>query len=82
MTPDAIRKAIRRGYHHDPYVAAQLGIEWIPASLTADAAGVAKELGVCLRTVMTWQARGEVSARYATRAVLVDGRVRLRSNEP
>jgi hypothetical protein len=82
MTPDAIRKARKRGYHHDPYVAAQLGIEWLPANLTMDAAEVASKLGVCLRTIMTWQARGEVSARYEHRAVLVDGRVRLRSEEP
>jgi hypothetical protein len=77
MTPDAKRKAARRGYHHDPAVAAELGIRHVPL-VTTEYTRIAKVLGVGPAALFRWQSAG-IPEHHHARAVLVDGRVKLRS---
>jgi hypothetical protein len=77
MTPDAKRKAKRRGYHHDAQVAAELGIRHVPL-VTTEYTRIAKVLVVGPAALFRWQSAG-IPVQHQSRAVLVDGRVMLRS---
>jgi hypothetical protein len=79
MTPDAKRKAARRGYHHDAQVAAELGIRHVPL-VTTEYTRIAAILGVGPAALFRWQATG-IPEHHQSRAVLVDGRVKLRSDQ-
>jgi hypothetical protein len=80
MTPAALARIRRRGYHHDPAIAALAGVPHRP-SQGAWVYDVAQALGVSPRAVYRWIERDRIPHPHCSRAVIIGARVVV-STEP
>jgi hypothetical protein len=74
MTPAALARIRRRGYHHDPDIAALAGVPHRP-SQGAWVYEVAQALGVSPRAVYRWIERDRIPEPYCSRAIIIGARV-------
>jgi transposase-like protein len=74
MTPAALARIRRRGYHHDPDIAALAGVPHRP-SQGAWVYDVAQALGVSPRAVYRWIERDRIPEPHCSRAVIIGARV-------